>query len=198
MTKFLRGGEKGMLPFAPPFLVHGDLVIAQSANVCAYVAARHGLVPKDEASRAQALEVQLTIADCVAEVHDVHHPIASSLYYEDQKPESLRRARCFVGERIPKFLGWLERILERGDGDHLIGSEHSYADLSAFQLVEGFAYAFPKALGRVGPTIPRLLALRARVAARPRIESYLASPRRLPFNTQGIFRHYPELDVEER
>jgi glutathione S-transferase len=196
MMKLMKGEGQGMLPLAPPFLVHEGAVIAQSANICAYVAARHGLVPKDDASRANALQVMLTIADCADEAHDVHHPIASSLYYEDQKAEAARRARYFVSERIPKFLGWLERVLERGDGDHLIGKEHSYADLGAFQLVEGIAYAFPKALGRLGPKIPRLLGLRKRVAERPKIKAYLASERRIPFNTKGLFRHYPELDVE--
>jgi glutathione S-transferase len=118
------------------------------------------------------------------------------LYYEDQKAESLRRARYFVSERIPKYLGWLERVLERGDGDHLVGREHSYADLCAFQLVEGIAYAFPKALGRIAPKIPRLSTLRTRVAERPKIKAYLASERRVPFNTKGLFRHYAELDLD--
>ena len=196
LMKFLKGDEKGMLPLAPPFLVHDGAVIAQSAVICAYVAARQGLVPKDDASRAHALQVQLTIADVADEAHDVHHPIASSLYYEDQKAEAARRAKYFVSERIPKFLGWLERVLERGDGNHLVGKEHSYADLSAFQLVEGIGYAFPRALGRVGPKIPRLLGLRKRVAERPNVKAYLASERRIPFNTKGLFRHYPELDVD--
>jgi len=40
-----------------------------------------------------------------------------------------------------------------------------------------------------------LHALAAQVAERPRIAAYLASPRRLAFNEDGIFRHYPELDA---
>jgi len=41
----------------------------------------------------------------------------------------------------------------------------------------------------------RLFALHGRVQERPRIAAYLASPRRIPFNEEGIFRHYAELDA---
>jgi len=196
LMKVLRGTLPGLLPFAPPILVHGKLVIAQTANICSYLAARHALVPKDQASRLAANQIQLTNADLGGEVHEVHHPIAASLYYEDQKPEAARRAKHFVTERISKYLGWLESVLERGDGDHLVGKAHSYVDLSAFQLIVGLQYCFPKAMGRVGPTIPRVLSLQSRVAARPRVKAYLKSKRRVPFDTSGLFRHYPELDVD--
>ena len=63
-----------------------------------------------------------------------------------------------------------------------------------FQLIEGLHYAFPKSMARIAPTHPLLAALRERVAARPNIAAYLASKRRIPFNEEGIFRHYPELD----
>jgi glutathione S-transferase len=131
-------------------------------------------------------------------VHDTHHPIDGSLYYRDQKTEAKRRARSFVRERLPKYLGWLERVLTRNRasrGFWLVGARHTYADLSAFQVVDGLRYAFPNAMAALTRRIPRLLALRDRVAARPRIAAYLASDRRLPFNQQGIFRHYPELDA---
>jgi glutathione S-transferase len=36
--------------------------------------------------------------------------------------------------------------------------------------------------------------LHDRVAERPRIAAYLSSGRRRAFNTEGLFRHYPELD----
>lgn len=192
IVKFLKGGEKGMLPFAPPFLRAGDLLIAQTSNILAFLGPRIGLVPDDEASRARASQVFLTIADFIDEAHDVHHPIASSLYYEDQKPESLRRAGHFKKERIPKYLGWLERVLER-DG-HLVSEATSYPDLAAFQIVEGLRYAFPNAMSALEPKLPKLVALRDRVAKVPRVAAYLASPRRIPFNQHGVFRHYPELD----
>lgn len=197
MTRFLSGKAEGMVPLAPPFLVVGDLVVAQTAAILAFLGPRLGLVPEDEPSRIAALQIQLSIADVVAEVHDTHHPIASGLYYEDQKPEAKRRAKAFVEERIPKYLGWLELVLERnaaGKHHHLVGTATSYVDLSLFQLVAGLRYAFPKAMARVEPSIPRVVALHDRVAKRPHIAAYLASPRRLPFNENGIFRHYPELD----
>jgi len=181
--------------FAPPILratIHKKkIVLSQTANICAFLARRHGLVADDEVAQAHALQVQLTIADLVAEVHDTHHPIGASLYYEDQKPEARRRAESFRSERIPKFLGWLERVA--GDQAYLFG-ELTYVDLSLFQVLEGLRYAFPHAFARVTAETPKILAIRDRVSARPRIASYLASERRIPFNKMGIFRHYAELD----
>ena len=195
MQKLMRAPPRGALePFAPPFLRHGKLLVAQTAEILFYLGPRLGLVPKDEASRLRAHEIQLTITDYVAEVHDTHHPTDVSKHYEEQKREAKLRARAFTKDRIPKFLGWFERALERGDGEHLVGRATSYADLSAFQIVEGTTYAFPRAMKRLAKRIPRLLALRDRVAARPKVAAYLASERRLPFNEWGIFRHYPELD----
>jgi glutathione S-transferase len=182
-------------PFAPPVLRHGRLLLAQTATICRYLAERHGLVPRDLASRLHADQLQLTIADLVVEAHDTHHPISSMLYYEDQKREARRRAATFLEHRLPKFLGYFERVLERGGArPHLIGRSLSYVDLSMFQVLEGLAYAFPRAFARVGRRCPRLLALRDAVRARPRLAAYLASERRIAFNQDGIFRHYPELD----
>jgi len=196
MTKLMRSPPRGLLePFAPPFLRHGSILVAQTANILFYVAPRIRLVPKDEASRLRAHQLQLTVTDYVAEIHDTHHPIDVSKHYEEQKREAKLRARAFVRDRIPKFFGYFERVLERGDGRHMIGRSASYVDLSMFQLVEGTTHAFPRAMKRVARRIPRLLALRDRVAARPGVAAYLTSGRRLPFNEWGIFRRYPELDA---
>ncbi|XXU71650.1 glutathione S-transferase C-terminal domain-containing protein [Sorangium sp. So ce1151] len=127
-------------------------------------------------------------------MHDTHHPISVGLYYEDQKPEALRRSQDFLAERMPKFLGYFERVLERHGGLHLLGGAMSYVDLSMFQVIEGLRYAFPHAMAAFAPRIPKLVALHDRVAERPRIAAYLASDRRIPFNEDGIFRRYPELD----
>lgn len=183
-------------PFAPPFLKHGRKVIGQTAAILLYLGERHGLAPASEAGRLWTHQLQLTIADVVTEAHDTHHPIASGLYYEDQKPAAKQRAADFCSNRMPKFLGWFETVLERnpkGRG-HLVGARVSYAELSLFQLVAGLTYAFPKASRRVLKRAPKVAALADAVAARPRIAAYLASERRIPFNEYGIFRHYPELD----
>lgn len=195
MQKLMRQGSGGLEPFAPPFLKVGDLVIAQTANILLYLGPRLGLVPEAEAARLAANQLQLTIADLVGEVHDTHHPISTGLYYEDQKPEAVRRATAFVRERMPKFLGYLERVLEHNGGRHLVGDALSYVDLSAFQLIEGLGYAFPRAMTGIAPKIPLLRTLRDHVTTRPRVADYLASKRRLPFNENGIFRRYPELDI---
>jgi glutathione S-transferase len=184
-------------PFAPPILEIGKLVVAQTANILQVIAPRLGLVPKDEATRIGAHALQLTITDFVAEVHDTHHPISTSLYYEDQKEEARAASKHFRAERLPKFLGYFESVLAsnaKSKGRHAVGRASSYVDLSLFQVMVGLAYAFPKALRRVEKDIPRLLALRERVAARPGIVGYLSSPRRIAFNEDGIFRRYPELD----
>jgi len=183
-------------PFAPPFLKHGELVIAQTANILLYLGRQHGLAPRNEAGRLWAHQLQLTIADVVDEAHDTHHPIASGLYYEDQQPEARRRASDFVANRIPKYLAYFDRVLEQNpQGDrYLVDGRVSYCDLSLFQLVAGLRYAFPHGMARLEPRFPRVTALHERVAARPRIDAYLKSTRRIAFNEQGIFRHYPELD----
>jgi glutathione S-transferase len=190
--------EPGALPFAPPFVKVGGVVVSQTANILAFLAPRLGLVPDDEALRAEASQIQLTLADFVDETHDTHHPIAGSLYYEDQKAAAKRRAQNFVKERMPKYLGWLEKVLARNrksGGQWLVGSDCTYVDLSVFQVVEGLRYAFPNAMALLEPQIPRVVALHDRVAERSRIAAYLKSKRRQPFNQMGIFRHYPELDA---
>src|SRR6266480_1324776 len=184
-------------PFAPPFLKDGEVLIAQTANILLYLGRRHGLAPRDEAGRLWAHQLQLTIADIVDEAHDTHHPIASALYYEDQREEARRRAADFIANRVPKYLGYFEGVVERnprGDG-YLIGRRVGYCDLSLFQLVAGLRYAFPRAMARLERGFPRIAALHDQIAARPNIADYLKSKRRIPFNEQGIFRHYPELDV---
>jgi glutathione S-transferase len=195
MMRCLDEGERGALPFAPPFVRVDGTAVSQTANILAFLAPRLGLAPDDEAGRAEVAQVQLTIADLLGEVHDTHHPIAGSLYYEDQRREAKRRAQAFVKERLPKYLGWLEAVLARNAGEWLVGRTCTHADLSAFQMVEGLRYAFPNAMARLERKLPRLIALRDRVAKRPRLAAYLASPRRIPFNQDGIFRHYPELDA---
>jgi glutathione S-transferase len=196
MLKLLEGAAPGALaPFGPPFLRHGNLVLAQTALILHWLAPRHGLVPKAEAARLHAHQLQLTVTDFLVEVHDTHHPIASSKYYQEQQPEAKRRAAEFLANRLPKYLGYFERVLRANGGKFLVGRGHSYVDGSLFQLVEGLRYAFPKAFRALEPKVPRTLALADRVAARPRLAAYLASGRRVPFNEHGLFRRYPELDA---
>ena len=196
MMRFMESRSIKNPPFAPPFLKAGKLVIAQTANILFFLGPRLGLAPKNEPGRLWAHQLQLTIADWVAETHDTHHPISGSLYYEDQKREAKRRAADFTAERMPKFFDYFEGILQRnskGNG-FLLGRPFSYVDLSLFQMIEGLRYAFPKAMKKLEKKYRRALALRDRVAARPRIARYLDSPRRIPFNQEGIFRNYPELE----
>jgi glutathione S-transferase len=200
MLHYLEDESVARPPFAAPFLVDGKLVIGQTAAILLYLGPRLGLVGKSEDDRLWTHQSQLTIADLVTEAHDTHHPVASSLYYEDQQPEAKRRAQDFLKNRVPKFLAWFEAILERNPRNadrevpHLAGGKLSYADLSLFQLVEGLRYAFPKGASRALKKAPRVLALHAGVQRNRRLAAYLASERRIAFNEQGIFRCYPELD----
>ncbi|MGA2567665.1 MAG: glutathione S-transferase C-terminal domain-containing protein, partial [Pseudolabrys sp.] len=194
MMAMMNGGADKRPPFAPPFLKAGKLVIAQAAEILFYLGPRLKLAPGDEAGRLWLHQLQLTITDFVKEIHDTHHPIAGSLYYEDQKPEAKKFTHYFLKERVPKYLGYFETVLNKSGGPYLLGRKFSYVDLSLFQLIEGLRYAFPNAMKRVERKIPHVVAVRDKVAARPRIKAYLASERRLAFNESGIFRHYPELD----
>jgi glutathione S-transferase len=196
MMQLMEGRSLDHPPFAPPFLQAGKLLIAQTANILFYLGPRLNLAPKSDPMRLWAHQLQLTIADWVAEAHDTHHPIAGSLYYEDQKAEAKRRAANFTDERIPKYFGYFEKILKRNakSGGYLLDKNISYVDLSLFQVIEGLRYAFPRVMERLEPKHPLSIALRDRVAARPRLAAYLSSQRRIPFNEEGIFRHYPEHD----
>lgn len=182
--------------FALPVLKHGSRRIGQTAAILLYLGDRLGLAPKSESGRLWTHQIQLTIADAVSEAHDTHHPLASRLYYEDQKPEAKRRAEDFRQHRMPAFLGWFETVLARNPKGprHLVGARITYADLSLFQLVAGLRYAFPNASSKALRKTPHVAALADAVATRPRIAAYLASDRRVPFNEHGIFRHYRELD----
>jgi len=196
MLRLLTGDVAERPPFAPPFLKAGNLLIGQTANILMFLGIRHALAPDDELGRLWANQLQLTIADFVVEIHDTHHPIASGLYYEDQREEAKRRAADFLKSRAPKFLNYFERIIatNKCGTDYLIGERLTYPDLSLFQIVSGLRYAFPRAMSALEKTLPLTMALHDRVTAQPLIASYLASPRRIAFNEEGIFRHYPELD----
>jgi glutathione S-transferase len=196
VARMLENAAGGRTPFAPPILKAGKLLLSQTANILHYLGPRLKLAPKDEAARLWAHGLQLTLADLVVEGHDTHHPIAKSLYYEDQKPEALRRAADFRALRLPKFLGYFERVLAANPGGdrHLVGKSLTYVDLSMFQVISGLSYAFPRTMDTMLRMHPRLAALQRGVEKRPRIAAYLASSRRIPFNERGIFRHYPELD----
>lgn len=196
LMQFLTGREGRELPFAPPFLRADRHVVAQSANILLFLGPRHGLSPRGEAARLWTHQLQLTIADLVDEIHDTHHPIASSLYYEEQRREARRRAADFLDSRLPKYLDYFERVLTRNARGRgwLVGARLTYADLSLFQVMTGLEYAFPRAMRRISRRHRRVIALRRAVEERPRVAAYLQSDRRVPFNETGIFRHYPQLD----
>ncbi len=196
MMALMQGASEPRPPFAPPFLRDGELLIAQVGNILLHLCSKLGLAPADESGRLWTHQLQLTVTDLVAEIHDTHHPIASGLYYEDQKPEAKRRTDDFLKSRAPKYLGWFETVLTRNPAGagHLVGSGLTYADLSLFQVIAGLRYAFPKAMQRIEAEVPKVVALHDAVAALPKLKAYLQSPRRIPFNEQGIFRRYPELD----
>ncbi|CAN7728924.1 glutathione S-transferase [Phyllobacterium sp. LjRoot231] len=198
MIRILKSKTEPHIPFAPPFLRDGDLIVSHVANILFYLGPKLGLAPEDEALRFIANGLQLTITDFVAEVHDTHHPIATTKYYEDQKEAAKQRSADFIENRIPKFMSYFERVLAQNPegSKYAVGGEISYVDLSLFQVVEGLRYAFPRGTKHFGRHYPALIALHDAVDKRPNIQKYLASDRRLDFNESGIFRHYPELDQD--
>ncbi len=197
MLELMKSKHEPHIPFAPPFLKDGELIVSHVANILFYLGPKLGLAPEDERLCYVANGLQLTITDLVAEVHDTHHPIATSLYYEDQKEAAKARSAAFISDRIPKFLGYFEQVLQQNPRGprHIVGDALSYVDLSLFQVIEGLRHAFPKAMKAYAADFPGLTALHDAVAKRPNITAYLQSDRRLAFNEDGIFRHYPELDL---
>lgn len=188
MKKLLHAVEHGLggqAPYAPPILRAGKLVLAQTANITRYLGETLGLAGTSEQDRLRAATIALTVADIVLEAHDTHHPITPEKAYETQKAAAKKRAQAFRADRLPQWSAWIERAIKP--------TTVTYAELALFQLLCGLEYAFPNAMKK--QKIPAWRKLRDRVAARPKLAAYLASPRRIPFNETGIFRHYPELDA---
>lgn len=191
----IRNYEHKNTGFAPPYLRDGNLLLAQSVNISEYLAMKHGLVSKDEKNRAIARQYALTIADVTNEVHDTHHPLDMGDYYENQKEAALIRANAFIKVRLPRFITYFDHILTQNNGT--LGPGFSYADLHLFHLISGLQYAFPQTTSTLLKQHDQLLASVEDCREHPNLRNYLQSPRRIPFNEHGIFRHYPELEAQD-
>jgi glutathione S-transferase len=187
-------GRGGIRPFAPPYLVDGELCIGQTAHILAFLADRHDFGAGELEVDLQLIQLQLDITDIVAEVHNVHHPVAAALYYQDQMDAAYEAAQHFRDQRLPKYLDHFEAALEENGGPCVLGDRWTHVDTSLFQLMEGLDYMFPNRMRELD--YPRLELCRQAVMEIAGVEQYLASDRRLPFNEDGIFRFYPELDSE--
>lgn len=196
LRRLMSGEEGPRPPYAPPFLKAGRLLIGETSNILDYLGPDLGLAPKSEAGRRWAHQLQLALANFVDEAHDTHHPMGSSLYYENQRREAKLRSANFLEVRAPKYFGYFERLLAANGSGYLIGKRLTYPDLSLFQVVAGLRYAFPNAIAGLEKKHRRLGALHDKVASQPRVAAYLASERRIPFNERGIFRRYKELDAK--
>ena len=194
MLACLDGDNTPQAAYAPPVLRDGDLLIGQTTNILLYLGRRLGLAPRAESGRLWLNQLQLTMADWLTEVHDTHHPLSMNQYYDEQKQAALQRSADFRATRLPKFLDYFTQVLLNSRGPYLVGSKLTCGDLSLFQMLAGLRYAFPQAMARLAPQYPALCELHDAVAARPNIAPYLQSKRRIAFNEEGIFRHYPELD----
>jgi glutathione S-transferase len=183
-------------PFAPPILKAGRQLIAQTPNILLFLGGRLKLAPQDEAGKLWTNQLQLTISDFYLEIFHTHHPLGDGYAYEEQKAPAKRRTKDFLSVRLPKFLGYFERVLELNHvrGPWMVGARLSYADLSMAQVIAGLRYAFPSATRKSLRNRPRLRALHDEVFERPRIAQYVALGRRLAFNNEDLFRRYPELD----
>lgn len=194
MLACLYGDSTQHAAYAPPVLRDGDVLIGQTSNILLYLGRRLGLAPRAESGRLWLNQLQLTMSDWLTEVHDTHHPLSVNQYYEEQQPAAMLRSADFRATRLPKFLDYFTQVLLSSRGQYLLGARLTYGDLSLFQMLAGLRYAFPQAMARLAPRYPALFDLHDAVAARPNIARYLRSKRRIAFNEEGIFRHYPELD----
>jgi len=197
VLKLLQAKRIQRPPFAPPILKVGRQFIAQTPNILLFLGTRLGLAPPDEAGRLWTHQLQLTISDFYLEIFSTHHPLGDGYSYEEQKAPARKRTKDFLTTRLPKFLGYFERVLasNRARGPWMVGAQLTYADLSMAQVIAGLRYAFPAATHKALRSRRRLRSLTDHVFARPRIALYAASGRRLPFNNEDLFRHYPELDA---
>ncbi|EME87271.1 uncharacterized protein MYCFIDRAFT_209463 [Pseudocercospora fijiensis CIRAD86] len=187
--------------FSPPALRVRDgekaLVISQTPNILIYLGEKLGLVPAGD-EKFYVQQLALTALDLNNEIHDTHHPIAASKYYEDQKDAALEKAKDLRATRIPKFFKYFERQLKwnssAGQHKYLVGDRLTYADLTVWQILDGAKYAFPKELEVRRKEFPELLGtFYESVKEEEGIKEYLASERRLKYS-MGVFRYYPELD----
>ena len=195
ILRILEGKGMRRPPFAPPILRIHRKYIAQTPNILLLLGERLRLAPADEQGRLWTHQLQLTILDLYVEIFHTHHPLGDGDAYEEQRSAAKRRTKDFLTARLPKFLGYFERILElNAHRPWMVGARLSYVDLSMAQVVAGLQYAFPTARRRAFRRRPRLLALHDAVFARPRIAHYVTSGRRLPFNNDDLFRHYSALD----
>ncbi|MBI4814756.1 MAG: glutathione S-transferase family protein [Deltaproteobacteria bacterium] len=186
--------ESGASVFAPPILRHGARLVSHTANILAYVGPRLGLVGESEVARDTAHQLQLTVTDFVAEIHNTHHPVSPSLYFEDQVEEAKRATHHFLESRMPKYLRHFEKTATRSGGPWILGDAMTYVDLSMFQLHEGLSYAFPQSFVTFRARIPHLVSIVEAVRRLEQVQKYLSSERRLSFNQHGLFRRYPELE----
>ncbi|UKZ79166.1 hypothetical protein TrVFT333_006916 [Trichoderma virens FT-333] len=179
------GDEKNPPVFAPPVLKHGELVINQLSNILLYLAPKLGLGPASGDGVYHLNSIALTILDglCV-EVHDTHHPIATHKYYEDQKEEAKLRAKAFREERLPKYLTYVQRLLD--------------AKTSGEGCLDGTKFAFPQTVEKLKKSgkYDGVFKLYDAVKERPNIKAYLESDKRIDYS-DGIWRHYPELEEDE-
>jgi glutathione S-transferase len=188
--------------FAPPFLRHGDLSMNQTMNILRYLAPKFGLEGDgSEATKVHLASIAATIFDGLCnEAHETHHPIASSAYYEDQKPEAAKRAKNYIEERLPKFLTYVTRVLKAktsGGGPWLYGGTFTYADIVLFQCIDGNLFAFPKTMAklRADSKYDGVFKLYEAVKEVPKIAAYLSGKRPYQYG-EGIWRHYPELEEQ--
>ncbi len=197
LRKKIDNPHRGFESFALPLLEYDDYLIAQLPNICLFLANEFNMIPGGN-HYFRANQLMLTICDIIDEIHNTHHPLSISMYYENQQEAAKKNALSFTTERLPKWLQYLEKTLIGNGEKHLAGTQISYVDIALFQLIRGLDYAFPNHMQRYLPQIPKLIALKDRVGERPGICSYLSSERCIDFNNDGIFRAYPELDIVDR
>ena len=198
------GDELNPPSLAPPMLKHGDLLISQLPNILLYLAPKLGLAgPEgDENTIYHINQLALTVLDGLSnEAHDTHHPVGVGAYFEDQKEEAKKASKQYIKSRLPKFLGYFERVLQSEaskGGEWLYAGQLTYADLTLWHGLDGVTFAFPKAVAGLKKSgkYEKVFALYERIKAREKIRAYLESDRRKQYS-QGIYRHYSELDAAE-
>lgn len=163
----------GSLPFGavPVWEEPGGFRLAQSQAIAFHLARKHGLAGKDPVEQAKVEEWWGGVDDVRAELR--------KLYTTPPEQRAALRAELRTAI-LPRWLGHLERLLRtnRGGAGFTVGEGLTVADLALYYLLEMLR---DNGLGEPVDRSPALAALAGRIAARPRLAAYLASPRRPAF-----------------
>ena len=86
--KFLKGEEEGYPVQFPPIIKKGDFTLSQTPAIMAYLGKKFGMFPEGDEDEAHAMQLNLAVADCIAEYMKAFHPVSGHASYTTQVEEA--------------------------------------------------------------------------------------------------------------